>query len=53
METPNGEWWAVFLGTRPYKDNFYNTGRETFMLPVRWINGWPRILDGDRRFHMS
>jgi alpha-N-arabinofuranosidase len=37
----------VFLGARPYKDNFYNTGRETFMLPVRWVDGWPRILDGN------
>jgi alpha-N-arabinofuranosidase len=47
VETQNGEWWAVFLGARPYKENFYNTGRETFMLPVRWVDGWPRILDGD------
>jgi xylan 1,4-beta-xylosidase len=47
VETPKGEWWAVFLGARPYKDNFYNTGRETFMLPVEWRDGWPRILDGD------
>lgn len=37
-------WWAVFLGTRPYTDNLYNTGRETFMLPVTWKNGWPMIL---------
>ena len=24
VETPNGEWWAVFLGCRPYEHNFYN-----------------------------
>ena len=47
VQTPSGEWWAVFLGARPYKADFYNTGRETFMLPVRWVEGWPRILDGD------
>jgi alpha-N-arabinofuranosidase len=46
VQTPNGEWWAVFLGTRPYGDNLYNTGRETFLLPVRWENGWPMILAG-------
>ena len=46
-ETQNGEWWAVFLGTRPYGDNLYNTGRETFLLPVRWVNGWPMILAGN------
>ncbi len=46
VETPKGEWWAVFLGTRPYGDNLYNTGRETFLLPVHWLNGWPIILAG-------
>jgi alpha-N-arabinofuranosidase len=46
VETRNGEWWAVFLGTRPYTDDTYNTGRETFMLPVRWQDGWPVILEG-------
>jgi beta-xylosidase len=44
VETPNGEWWAVFLGTRPYQDDSYNIGRETFLLPVRWVDGWPVIL---------
>jgi xylan 1,4-beta-xylosidase len=47
VETQNGEWWAVFLGVRPYGDNLYNTGRETWLLPVRWENGWPMILGGD------
>jgi alpha-N-arabinofuranosidase len=37
-------WWAVFLGTRPYAPNLYNTGRETFLLPVTWRDGWPVIL---------
>ena len=46
IETPRGDWWAVFLGTRPYRDNMYNTGRETFLMPVRWENGWPIILTG-------
>jgi alpha-N-arabinofuranosidase len=47
VETQAGEWWAVFLGVRPYGDNLYNTGRETWLLPVRWENGWPMILAGD------
>jgi alpha-N-arabinofuranosidase len=43
-----GNWWAVFLGCRPYEDDFYNTGRETFMAPVTWKDGWPLIdLGGD------
>jgi alpha-N-arabinofuranosidase len=41
----NGQWWAVFLGDRPYRDNFENLGRETFMLPVNWTDdGFPVIL---------
>lgn len=44
VQTQKGQWWAVFLGTRPYSDDLYNTGRETFMLPVTWKNGWPIIL---------
>src|SRR5690606_11397702 len=45
VRTPEGEWWAVFLATRPYERIYYNTGRETFLLPVRWQDGWPVILD--------
>ncbi|WP_010544616.1 glycoside hydrolase family 43 protein [Sphingomonas elodea] len=44
VQTQTGEWWATFLGVRPYADDFYNTGRETFLLPVRWVDGWPIIL---------
>jgi beta-xylosidase len=45
VQTPNGEWWSVFLGVRPYGPDLTNIGRETFMLPVRWRDGWPTILD--------
>ena len=43
VETPKGKWYAVFLGCRPYEDNYFNTGRETFMTPVMWENGFPII----------
>lgn len=46
IETNTGEWHAVFLGCRPYEGNHYNTGRETFMAPVSWIDGWPVINPG-------
>lgn len=49
IQTENGNWWAVFLGCRPYKpceEGYYNTGRETFLSPVRWIDGWPIITTG-------
>lgn len=43
VQTPDGDWWATFLAVRPYGDDYYNTGRETFLMPVSWENGWPRI----------
>jgi alpha-N-arabinofuranosidase len=44
VQKKDGSWWAVFLGTRPYENDSYNTGRETFLLPVTWKGGWPVIL---------
>ena len=44
VQGPKGDWWAVFLGCRPYEDDFYNTGRDTYLLPVTWRDGWPDIL---------
>lgn len=49
VRTRNGEWWATFLAVRPYEGDYYNTGRETFLLPVRWVDGWPVILPADER----
>jgi len=46
VQTEKGDWWAVFLGCRPYtpvEGGYYNTGRETFLAPVKWIDGWPVI----------
>ncbi|MEM9964635.1 MAG: glycoside hydrolase family 43 protein [Asticcacaulis sp.] len=52
VEDTNGQWWAVFLGTRvydlktaPQDPGNFHTGRETFMLPVSWVDGWPVILE--------
>lgn len=44
VQTQNGDWWATFLAVRPYAEDFYNIGRETFLLPVTWKDGWPIIL---------
>jgi alpha-N-arabinofuranosidase len=44
VQTQNGDWYAVFLGCQPYEAGFYNTGRQTFLLPVKWENDWPSIL---------
>jgi beta-glucosidase len=45
VEAGDGGWWAVFLASRTYGDGQYNTGRETFLLPVTWKEGWPTILE--------
>lgn len=47
VEMPDGKWYAVFLGCRPYGDDLYNTGRDTYMLPVEWKDGWPHMLEGE------
>ena len=48
VEGPDGETYAVFLGVRPYEGDFYNTGRETFIAPVKWVDGWP-IIEPDHK----
>jgi alpha-N-arabinofuranosidase len=52
VELQDGSWWAVFLATRPYRGNQYNLGRETFLLPVTWRDGWPVILPRGERVPM-
>jgi xylan 1,4-beta-xylosidase len=47
---PDGEWWSIFLGCRPFAGKYYATGRETFLLPVKWTDdGWPLILPAGER----
>ena len=45
IQDAKGEWWGVFLACRPYEGNYYNTGRETFLLPVSWKDGYPVVLE--------
>lgn len=49
VEGLDGRWWATFLASRNYGEVHYNTGRETFLLPVEWKDGWPVILEPGRR----
>jgi xylan 1,4-beta-xylosidase len=44
VEGPDGKDYAVFLAVRPYEGNYYNTGRETFIAPVEWVDEWPIII---------
>jgi alpha-N-arabinofuranosidase len=48
VQMQDGSWWAVFLASRPYKDYLFNTGRETWLLPVKWKDGWPVILESGK-----
>ena len=42
-----GSWWMVCLGIRPQGYHpFHVLGRETFLAPVKWENGWPEIGRG-------
>ncbi|KAH8645440.1 glycosyl hydrolase [Xylariales sp. PMI_506] len=46
VEDKDGLWWAVFLGVRPQgEDGKHRSplGRETFMAPVEWVDGWPIV----------
>lgn len=45
VETPRGDWYAVFLGCRPWNDGEDQLGRETFLMPVEWsADSFPRII---------
>lgn len=48
-----GAWWAVHLATR--HDGFsphHQLGRETFLAPVHWVDGWPVVgTDGTVQLH--
>jgi len=46
VETQNGEWWMVCLASRPYGGPYRNMGRETFLVPMAWENGWPVVNPG-------
>lgn len=45
VDTPEGEWFAVFLGVRPNGyPPCYHLGRETFLSPVSWAkDGFPEL----------
>jgi beta-xylosidase len=45
VQGPDGSWWMVLLGTRPRggTPGWHVLGRETFLAPVTWDDGWPVI----------
>jgi xylan 1,4-beta-xylosidase len=49
VQAADGSWWALALGMRPYGGYHYNLGRETFLVPVGWEDGWPVFAPGQGR----
>lgn len=46
VQTPEGDWFAVLLAMRTYGGYHYPLGRETFLVPVVWEDGWPVFAPG-------
>jgi xylan 1,4-beta-xylosidase len=49
VQLADGSWAAVHLGVRPHGQTpkFHAVGRETFLVGVDWVDGWP-VVDEDR-----
>ena len=47
VEAPDGSWWMVLLGVRPQggTPGWHVLGRETYLVPVVWRDGWPVVGD--------
>lgn len=53
VELKNGEWYAVMLASRLIEGYHKNLGRETFIAPVVWEDGWPVISPGTGKVEWS
>ena len=48
FEDHHGNWWIVFLGYRYGEYSWHHLGRETYLAPVEWIDGWPVVNGGEK-----
>lgn len=46
VELKDGSWYMVMLGSRLMDGYHKPLGRETFMAPVEWEDGWPVVSPG-------
>ncbi|MBR1496090.1 MAG: glycoside hydrolase family 43 protein [Oscillospiraceae bacterium] len=46
VDTPEGNWYAVLLGSRTVGEQHKNLGRESYICPVLWERGWPVFSPG-------
>ncbi|WP_194420180.1 glycoside hydrolase family 43 protein [Microbacterium abyssi] len=49
IQAPDGSWYAVMLAMRAADGHHYPLGRETFLCPVAWEDGWPVFAPGRGR----
>jgi len=49
VQAPDGSWWALMLAMRTSDGEHHPLGRETFLCPVTWENGWPVFAQGEGR----
>ncbi len=47
FQSPDGRWWITMLAFRRYGGDYHHIGRETFLCPVTWEDGWPVINGGE------
>lgn len=47
FQTSGGDWYCVMLGSRLVDGFHKNLGRESFICPVIWENGWPVLCPGE------
>ena len=49
VEATDGSWWMILLGVRSrgIGSGFHVLGRETFLAPVDWRDGWPEVASLD------
>lgn len=57
VEDTRGQWWAVLLGVRPVRTSAGTWqesvfGRETFLVPVAWVDDWP-VLNGGQNVRLG
>jgi xylan 1,4-beta-xylosidase len=47
VQAPDGSWWMVLLAVRPGggTPGWHVLGRETYLAPVTWVDGWPVVGD--------
>ncbi|KAL0571955.1 hypothetical protein V5O48_010007 [Marasmius crinis-equi] len=47
-QAPDGSWWGSALGVVPQQGNqsYVQLGRQTFLFPVTWEDGWPVFNGG-------